>query len=336
MNYLFIAAYSAPYKGNFVKSLEKLEKKLIDSGNKVIYTFNDGARKCDWCKEIIERTNVYFLPKAKARIIPATYNIIRGILKREKIDVVHSHFELYDLPAAVVSPKNVKKNVKVFWHLHDAIEYEKEDILHKTLNKIQYKWVGRKTKLIAINDFYRRKIIELGMKEENTYLVPNGIDLQRIEPINRTCKQNYLCDFFTLGWSYEIKGVDIIFEACEKLDKEGIKFKLLLNGNSYTWEKLRQRYKIDPKWLVRQDFVNDINIIYAKANHFIQASRRETFSYGVAEAVYAKKDVIASDIEGIKWAKNIPTVQFFESESSEQLYNIMKEYLIKDSEGVVY
>lgn len=329
MNYLFIAAYAAPYPGNFIKSLEKLEETLINSGNKIIYAFNEEAKECDWCKQIKNRTNVYFLPTEKARIKPTTYITIRKILKKEKIDVVHSHFELYDLPVAVVAPKNVK----IFWHLHDAIDYEKEGTLHKILNKIQYSWFGNKAKLISVNDFYREKVIELGMKKENTYTVSNGIDLSRIRKINSTSKQKYLCNFFTLGWSYEIKGVDIILDACEKLEREGINFKLLLNGNNYTWKKLEKRYTKDPKWLIRQDFIDDINIVFNKANHFIQASRRETFSYAIAEAVYANKDVIASDIEGIKWAKNIPTVHFFESESSKQLYSIMKEYLNKDREG---
>ena len=54
----------------------------------------------------------------------------------------------------------------------------------------------------------------------------------------------------------------------------------------------------------------------------------------MAEAAYAQKDVIASDIEGMKWAKILPTVEFFENENEQQLYNIMKEYLMKDIEKV--
>ena len=60
---------------------------------------------------------------------------------------------------------------------------------------------------------------------------------------------------------------------------------------------------------------------------FIQASRRETFSYAVCEAAYAGLPVISSDIPGLEWAHNLPTVEFFESENVDQLYRLMKAWM---------
>lgn len=55
---------------------------------------------------------------ARARILPKTYLLIKQIYNENDIDIVHSHFELYDIPVTIMAPKKVK----VFWHLHDAIK----------------------------------------------------------------------------------------------------------------------------------------------------------------------------------------------------------------------
>lgn len=104
---------------------------------------------------------------------------------------------------------------------------------------------------------------------------------------------------------------------------------MLLNGNEVTWRELEKRYDTNnlPNWLVKQEFVEEINDTIKEIGCFIQTSRRETFSYAIGEMSYAGLDVIASDIEGTKWAKELPTVHFFESENVEELYKILKGYL---------
>ena len=237
MKYLFICSYSAPYKGNFIKSMEKLEKRLVKNGDVVIYAFPEDTKSQKWCEEIEQRTKVYFLPKSRFKI--KTYLDIKKIYKQENINIVHSHFELYDIPAILMA----NKDIKVFWHLHDAIDYEKADIIHKILNKIQYKYLSKRAFLISVCDYYRKQIINIGMKEENTTIVINGIDLERIKQvaINNKCKYN----FYSFGWDYYTKGTDVLLDACERLGKEKYNFNLLLNGNEVAWKKLEKRYEIN-------------------------------------------------------------------------------------------
>lgn len=320
MNFLFVCAYAAPYKGNFINSLENLENELIKKGHKVIYGFIEKAEKQNWCKEIQKRTKVYFLKPSRFNL--KTYYQIRKIYKNEKIDIVHSHFELYDIPVKIMA----NKNIKIFWHLHDAIDYDNEDFIHKILNKLQYKYLSKNVKLISVCEYYRKQIIKIGMKEKNTITLLNGIDTSRIKFVKNDRKIEY--DFYTFGWDYYRKGVDIIIKACAKLYEERKNFKLLLNGNESTWEELNKLYTNNlPNWLLKQDFVEDINDTMKQIGCFIQASRRETFSYAIGEMSYAGIDVIASDIEGTKWAKELPTVKFFKSEDSNELYHILKEFL---------
>lgn len=320
MTVLQVCAFGAEHPGNFIASLETLEHALASKGVKTIYAFVERAADKDWCKEIYKRTKVYFLPEAKARILPKTYRIMRSIYNENKVDIVHTHFELYDIPATVTAPKNAK----VFWHLHDPIV--PGGGLRSILWKFQYGHVGKRATLLSVADYYRNVAVDLGFPKDQTELVLNGIDLNRISRKNTNEKTEY--DFLTFGWDFERKGDDLIIRACDRLAEEGYQFKLLLNGNESTWTKLAEFLDgRSPAYLVKGNPVANVSELFEKAKVFIQASRRETFSYAVCEAAYAGLPVISSDIAGLEWAHNLPTVSFFENEDTNGLYAQMKEFL---------
>lgn len=320
MTVLQVCAYGADYPGNFIASLEALEDALRAKGVNTIYAFVEKAGAKDWCKEIQKRTKVYFLPEAKARILPKTYQIFRDIYRENHIDLVHSHFELYDIPATVTAPKHTK----IFWHLHDPIDPGTG--LHSLLWKIQYGVVSKRANLISVADYYKDAVIAMGFPAAQTATVLNSIDLGRIRDCRGKTEKPY--DFLTFGWDFHRKGDDLILKACTRLAREGYSFRLLLNGNENTWPKLDAFLEgASPAWLVRGDPVSDVNLLFEDSKVFIQASRRETFSYAVCEAAFAGLPVISSEIAGLEWAHALPSVVFFENENEEQLYQHMKRFL---------
>ncbi len=323
MTVLQVCAFAAPVGGNFIASLTCLEEELKTKGIDTIYAFADGAEGKPWCEEIQKRTKVYFLPTAKARILPKTYQVMKRIYRENRISIVHSHFELYDIPATTMAPENVK----VFWHLHDPIN--PGNGLHSIIWKLQYGVVSKRARLLAVADYYREKVIKMGFPASQTTLLLNGIDLERIQDCREIQKKTF--DFLTFGWDFFRKGDDLILQACKRLADEGFVFKLLLNGNEKTWPQLDSFLKRDcPVWLVRGEPVVDVNTLFASSKAFIQASRRETFSYAVCEAAYAGLPVICSDIAGLEWAHALPSVFFFENENADQLYRLMRSFLTSE------
>ena len=316
---LQVCSYAADYPGNFIASMEAVENALLRDGIKTIYAFPALAAEKSWCKEIQKRTDVFFLPQAKARILPETYQAFREIYRQFDVGIVHSHFELYDIPATITA----KKKTVVFWHLHDPIQIRAN--MRGLLWRFQYGVVGRRAQLLAVSDYYRKLVVSLGFPEKSSRVILNGIDLERI---HFTTKKTILYDFLTFGWDFYRKGDDLILRACERLAAEGFPFKLLLNGNDLTWVDLGKFYPNGiPSWLVLGNPVKDVNQLFEASRFFIQASRRETFSYAVCEAAYAGLPVICSDIAGLEWAKELPLVSFFPSDSIEQLYALMKNHL---------
>ena len=315
---LQVCAYSAEYPGNFLASLFVLEEMLQKQNIKTIYAFSEGAADRDWCKDIQKRTLVYFLPEAKARILPQTYFVFNKIYGNHDISIVHTHFELYDIPATITA----KQSTRIFWHLHDPIQFKHN--MRGLLWRFQYGIIGHRAQLLAVSDHYRKTVIAAGFPAGQTRVILNGIDLERIQP--RLKKKSY--DFLTFGWDFYRKGDDLILDACEKLAKEGYQFRLLLNGNEQTWHELSlflQDRK--PEWLVLGNPVSDVNSLFNDSRCFIQASRRETFSYAICEAAFAGLPVISSDIPGIEWAKELPSVSFFDAEDYLQLYSVMRSFL---------
>lgn len=320
MTVLQVCAYEANYAGNFIASLEALERRLKELNIHTIYAFCAPAAEKDWCKQIQKRTRVYFLPLAKARILPHTYAMFRKIYRENDVDIVHSHFELYDIPATVTAPKDTK----VFWHLHDPIDPGAG--LRSLLWKLQYGIVGHRATLLAVAEKYRNKVISMGFPADQTHLVINSISLDRVSSGRTNEKKTY--DFLTFGWDFYRKGDDLILEACDRLDRDGYQFTLLLNGNVHTWPVLQSHLAgRTPTYLHTGEPVEDINLLLHDADVFIQASRSETFSYAVCEAAYAGMPVISSDIPGLEWAHELPTVEFFPTEDAGQLYLLMKGWL---------
>lgn len=302
MTVLQICAFGAPSPGNFIVSLTSLEQTLREDGIETIYAFAETAKNRPWCEEICKRAKVYFLPVSHARILPKTYQIVRQIYQENQIDIVHSHFELYDIPATVMAPKNTK----VFWHLHDPIGYNRPiKISRRVLTKLQYGFFGRRASLLSVSLEHAEHAADLGFDRKHIYYIPNGINTARIQTAFNNSKSN---DFLMFGWDVIRKGVDLVVAA----DSEGAlpPCRIQIIGQSACQQYLQDHLT---EHIVFGKPVSDINVLYQNSKAFLHVSRAEGMSYALLEAVYAGLPVICSDIpenqvarefSGIFWVKN--------------------------------
>lgn len=323
MTVLQVCAYAAPYEGNFIKSLKALGIALSKGGHEQIYAFPESARELAWVIELRKHSKVYFLPLSNARLKPKTYFLLKRIFRENPtIRIVHSHFELYDVPVELTAPKGTK----VYWHLHDAIEIY-DDLKNRLANYVQYHFFGKHAILLSVAEKYMEFVIRLGFSREKALLLPNGLDTSRIVKKDILPEKSHY-DFLTFGWDFDVKGISTIIDACELINNNGGTLKFLLNGTEDTWKKL-DNYTSGKQlpYLHRCAPVENVNEMYGQADTFILASKMETFSYSVCEAAYSGMQVICSDIPELGWAKELPTVLFFEVSNPEDLQEKMNQVL---------
>lgn len=306
MTVLQVCAFAAPNPGNFIATLTHLEQELQKKGIRTIYAFADGAEGKAWCQEIQKRTKVYFLPTAKARILPKTYQIFKKIYKENNISITHSHFELYDIPATVTAPKGVK----IFWHLHDAIKmnYQKAPISRRLLTKTQYGVFGKRAVMLSVSEEHAEFANSLGFPKDQTHYLPNGVNTARIHP---TALHKPEHSFLMFGWEVKRKGVDLVVEAASRLTQP---CRITIIGQEQCKNYLNEVSHADTIRFSAP--VDNINELYQTTKCFLHVSRAEGLSYALLEVIYAGIPVICSDIPENRFAKVFKNVIFVPNEDS--------------------
>ena len=186
MKVLQVCAYAARYGGNFLASLGRLEEALAAEGIETEYLFPETARDMPWCQALQQRAKVHFA--GLNRFSPAVYRQVKAAM--EGVDIIHSHFELYDCLTALAK----KKGQKLFWHLHDSFE-EVIDLPHRVINKIQYGFFGKKAVLISPNDYYSAKVAAWGFPKNAIIHVDNALEFSRLKKEKREKEYDFLVDF---------------------------------------------------------------------------------------------------------------------------------------------
>ena len=315
MTILQVCAYAAPYEGNFIASLKALEKKAKDKGHKTIYAFPETAKEKDWCMALAKKTDVYFLPLSKARIRFSTYKKLKKIYKAHPdLGIIHCHFELYDVPVVLTA----KRNVKVFWHLHDAIG-NITDAHKRFAYKMQYGFLHKKATLLSVSEKHRDFTIKLGFPEKQAKYVPNGLNTNAIKLIETPYNEREN-DFLLFGWEYERKGVDLCIKAHQALED---KYHVSVVGKSSTQELISNEFgRVDNLEVIPP--IENVNLYYKNSKCFLHISRAEGLSYALLEAIYSGLSVVCSDIKENMFAKEFPTVYIVKSENISSIANGMQ------------
>jgi glycosyltransferase involved in cell wall biosynthesis len=314
-NVLQFASFSAPYQGNFINSLLKLEERLMANNVITIFLFEKEASECSWAHELKDKgKNIYFM----TGFIPEDILLIYKILKFHRIKIIHSHFAGVRYHSMFsVARMLIKKKIILVRHLHN--HYPKQKILTRII-----------IRAVSHVDFYiscSKSVCEYFKKINNIHedkitYVKNAIDFCRLdtyEVIDRIKfgigKQSFLLLMF--GFDYYRKGVDIVLTAISDIAEEmNIYLFIALSENKeFVLDKIKERFNTVPNWIRILGPRNDIASYYHLCDAFVSASRSEGFCYSLCESAYCGLSLIASDVDGQR-DLNIPTTFEFTSEDS--------------------
>lgn len=348
---MFACCYEAEYGGNFLKMLTALADALQQKFCAKAYFVFPAQKPKEWLRELQRHYEVGFTCKPYSK----SANDLLNLLTKWKIDLVHTHFEGYDIPVA----KAIRKSgldVKMAWHLHDNISFDKTGLNFKLLRKIgtnlrlwlQYGWYGRKAYFIGVSPevaniatHYRNHILSFPQSKSNEILsvskyprasvVLNGIDMSRLSGSYNP--HGDVFSFLTFGGESYGKGIPCILDAARQLCSEGLRFRLILTCGYTTREVLRGMLHGDmPQWLEVVGQTEKVTALFDMANCYISASLKETMSMAIAEASIYGLPVIQSDIPGTYWNAGNESTFLFKVNDVNGLASQMRHVMSMNSE----
>lgn len=335
---LFLCDYQAPYGGNFIASLLRLDDALQERRVKTAYLFPAGARERAWCAAMQARgMRTLFLPDGgvRTRMVP----LLRTI-DATGATILHVHFGLFPLAelAALLRPR-----LRLILHFHSDFSGGRAPSVARRIKELLARvpegLIGRRRlqKITVSEGSARttRDCIALHNALAQTRLTDETRARGETRRLYDVRDEDTLLLIF--GWSPWIKGVDIAAEAVRLLHAQGHDSFVLgiVCGREYVPEKMRAFLALKTGCTGEEPYlrflppIEDVFSYHKASDVMISASRSETFSYALLEAIATGRACVCSDIPGVRWASAFDTVSFVPPENAEALAGAL---LIADAE----
>jgi glycosyltransferase involved in cell wall biosynthesis len=227
---------------------------------------------------------------------------MRSLIRKHKIDIVHSHLARMNTYGFVASRLTSAKNVMTVHGLSEFANF---------LGRMYYSVFGNLSgKVVAVSrNLADRFVAETMVRKGKVTVIPNGIDVERFgKPFDRE-KTLAWFDLPTdtrllvaVGNLRPIKGYDFLIESFARIAEAEPSLHLMICGNDYFDHRrhlmpLIERYRLTER-IMFTDFVEDIEKVYAAADVFALTSVSEGFSLTTVEAMASSAAVVSTDCIG--------------------------------------
>lgn len=322
--------YAAPYKGNFIRSIQSLKKQFVKNGGRLIYLFPFSAQNLDWISDLRkEEENIYFIDNSffSKKISYKNIKLVTDIFRKERIDIIHTHFVSYNYSLFLIKTFFVRK-IYIMGHFHN--EFHPPRNLMRRVRIFVVKMTF--DLIIGVSQSVAKSVKKSGIKAEKVTCILNAIEFNRLdifEQISLIEKNNQKI-VLMFGWPFHRKGVDIAIEAIKQLNVENNNILLaisLAGGNDLFESEILNQLGEIPPWIKIIPPRDDVATYYNACDIFLSAGREEGLNYSVIEAAYCNCAVIVSAIPGNP--QDIPFSIKYEVEDVFQLKESIKGFINK-------
>lgn len=331
MTVLHICNYAAVYRGNFIESLEALNRRLSADGGRNVYVFPERlrGRNTDWADELSTRSGVYYYGGSFSEKLKTFKNII----SREKPDIIHTHFTNLGEDFCIDLACTGKKIVKIK-------NYESSYGIWSLPKKMAGRIIYPGWRAIGVSSAIEKEIAA------NTPFCPhkyinNAVVFSRLDCCEPLDGDKYFpsgsVNCLMFAYNYKLKGADLAADAISKL-REKHDIRLAISVPSHLDDikaAITEQLGEIPEWLTLLPARNDISAYYNACDIFLSPSRREGFCYAIVEAAYCNSVVVASDCPGqTSHAKDNMNVVWFRNGDADDLRRKIEDAipLVNDNE----
>ena len=311
---LLVSSFMAMYKGGYINSIIRLIEKMHSNGDEVVFIFPESEQRAPWLDEIEALGCKVYLLKYRPYSLD-NIKFIKKVVNEEKINLIYSDFTGWDNTVKLAKPF-----MPAIWH--ERMRVNDKDTVKKLYNIFKYRVIGAvRTYPVGISDDVYNAVNRLswGNRASKIY------DAAAVGRFDMTLprQKNEIKKYLMFSYTPFVKGVDLAFDAMEKLNENEIKAKLVLVSHGACDNYVKERYPVLPPWLELNQPREDVEKYYFDCDCFVSASRSEGFSQSLMEALYTGMSAVVSDIPGTSWSKDFKGVTFFESGNADSLYDVL-------------
>lgn len=171
--------------------------------------------------------------KKYRRVFKSYYPFSLGVLKRNEVSLIHSHFGDVGWEDLKVKQKLKIPQVTTFYG-YDVSQLPREKVWRK-----RYKDLFEKCDVFTAEGKYMKNtLVELGCKEEKVIVQHLGVDLDKIEFIPRRIGEDNLINILVAGTFREKKGIPYAVEAFAKVASKHKNIRLTIIGDGQFGKEL--------------------------------------------------------------------------------------------------
>lgn len=286
---LEVCDYHGPYPGNFIPSLLAVGAAVRDRlGLDYHCAFPAVMADRPWVQTVqAAGVPIHWLDAERSR--RDRLRALTEIAETAGATLMRSHFTTWDLETGVVGRR---RGARVVWNIHTGLGGR--GARQRLADLVKVRGLGRLCdRVLAVSEAVAQESRSRGFPAAKVALVPNGIDLSRFpDPPARSTAAGRDRVVLAFGWQPHWKGIDVLVEALTP-PLEGVT--AVLVGRDELRAALPDPL---PEGLRVAEPVQDPRELFAAADVFVSASRREAFSYSIGEAMAMRLPVVSSDIPG--------------------------------------
>ena len=294
-------------------------------------------------EESIRGIRVFRVPVKRKRVdfastpemftfVLSAFPILLNLLKREKIDIIHTFF---GLPCGALS-----FFVKKFFQIPYIIRMGGSDVpgfnpyrfktSFKVLKPLLLKIWQNAAILVAVSDGLRRLALKAD-PNANIIVIPNGVDIEEFKPLLiPKSKENHILFVGRLD-SYR-KGVQFLLQSLKKLNEENLPCELTIIGDGPYRPRLEKMARnLNLKNVEFLGYIPNkrLPIYYNQADVFVLPSYAEGMSNVILEAMACGLPIIATNVGGNpELVENGKTGLLIPPENVDALYNSLTKLLL--------
>lgn len=257
------------------------------------------------------------------------YNII---LKRKQYDVEFA--AIHGLRDEILNSP-LKNSKKLVW-IHNDLR--KTQFHNYTDDEIR-KFFGF-DKILVISEHIQRDFEALAKtkaEKQKIERIYNPLDTQEVltkaeEPTTDYTFDQNLKTFISVGTVFPQKGFDRLINSHKRLIDEGLKHRIVIVGDGYDFKNIQQlidNLKVS-ETVTMLGFTANPYPYFKNADFYILSSRYEGFPTVLFEAITLKKNIIATDVSGVREMLDNGQLGLIVDNSEKGIYEGMKKALIGD------